>query len=58
MIERQEEQIKEINEQLILNFSYKEENNNNNSKKNNSPTKSNTNDKEESKTKILQSSNN
>ena len=28
MILRQEEQIKEINEQLILNFSYKEENNN------------------------------
>ena len=51
MIERQEEQIKEINEQLILNFSYKEENNN-------TPTKSNTNDKEESKTKILQRSNN
>ena len=58
MIERQEEQIKEINEQLILNFSYKEENNNNNSEKNSSPTKSNTNDKEESKTKILQRSNN
>ena len=58
MIERQEEQIKEINEQLILNFSYKEENNNNNSQKNSSPTKSNTNDKEESKTKILQRSNN
>ena len=56
MIERQEEQIKEINEQLILNFSYKEENNN--SEKNSSPTKSNTNDKEESKTKILQRSNN
>ena len=58
MIERQEEQIKEINEQLILNFSYKEENNNNNSEKNSSPTKSNTNDKEESKTKILQRNNN
>ena len=58
MIERQEEQIKEINEQLILNFSYKEENNNNNSEKNSSPTKSNTNDKEENKTKILQRSNN
>ena len=30
MIERQEEQIKDINEKLVLNFSYKEENNNDN----------------------------
>ena len=41
MIERQEEQIKDINEKLVLNFSYKEENNNDNinSDKSSTPTK-------------------
>ena len=61
MIIRQEEQIKEINEQLVLNFSYKEENNNNNNKnseKKNSPNKKNNDDKEETKMKLLNKGNN
>ena len=43
MIQRQEEQIKDINEKLLLNFSYKEENNrdNLNSDKKGSPSKDN-----------------
>ena len=43
MIQRQEEQIKDINEKLLLNFSYKEENNrdNLNSDKKASPSKDN-----------------
>ena len=60
MILRQEEQIKEINEQLILNFSYKEENNNNNnnSEKKNLINKNNKDEKEEIKIKELNKSNN
>ena len=41
MVQRQEEQIKDINEKLVLNFSYKEENHNDNiiSDKNMTPSK-------------------
>ena len=55
MIQRQEEQIKEINEKLVLNFSYKEEynNDNTNSEKKISPTKMNNNDIEGNKMKLL-----
>ena len=55
MIQRQEEQIKEINEKLVLNFSYKEEYNNDNinSDKNISLTKINNNDNEGNKMKLL-----
>ena len=55
MIKRQEEQIKEINEKLVLNFSYKEEynNDNTNSEKNISESKINNNDNEGNKMKLL-----
>ena len=58
MIERQEEQIKDINEKLVLNFSYKEEINNDkiNSNKNKSPSKV-TDENEEKSNNLLKSVN-
>ena len=59
MILRQEEQIKEINKQLVFNFSYKDENDNNNdSEKKNSLSRINNSNEEENKTNVLKKSNN
>ena len=53
MILRQEEQIKEINERLVLNFSYKEEYNNHSKKVRNTSSSKGNNDKEDKEYKLL-----